>query len=113
MAAKLTSWLITGASSGLGQSIAIAALQAGHKVIGTTRNVSQAEKSSPIFSEKGGIWVQLDPAQKNSYDQFAKVSKEHDIDVLVNNAGYAFIGGVEDIRSVSNPSFCVWRVGAR
>ncbi|KAI1199405.1 hypothetical protein F5X97DRAFT_296387 [Nemania serpens] len=97
MAAKLTSWLITGASSGLGQSIAIAALQAGHKVIGTTRNVSQAEKSSPTFAEKGGIWVHLDPAQKNSHDQFAKVSKEHDIDVLVNNAGYAFIGGVEDI----------------
>ncbi|KAI1133307.1 hypothetical protein F5Y10DRAFT_228733 [Nemania abortiva] len=97
MAARQLSWLVTGASSGLGQSIAAAALQAGYKVVGTTRNVSQAEKTNPTFSDKGGIWVQLDPAQKDSYEQFSKVAKEHDVDVLVNCAGYAFVGGVEDI----------------
>ncbi|KAJ8123665.1 hypothetical protein ONZ43_g439 [Nemania bipapillata] len=97
MTARRLSWLITGASSGLGQSIATAALQAGHKVIGTTRNVSQAERLNPTFAEVGGIWMQLDPAQKDAYDQFSKVAKEHDIDVLVNCAGYAFVGGVEDI----------------
>ncbi|KAI1274543.1 hypothetical protein F5Y07DRAFT_210425 [Xylaria sp. FL0933] len=96
MASKPLSWLITGASSGLGLSICMAALQAGHKVIGATRDVAKAEKANPDFSSKGGIWVQLDPAQKDSYDEFAKISKEHDIDVLVNCAGYAFIGGVED-----------------
>ncbi|KAI0098884.1 hypothetical protein GGR51DRAFT_576754 [Nemania sp. FL0031] len=97
MTTKPLSWIVTGASSGLGQSIAIAALQAGHKVVGTTRNVSQAEKTNPTFSEIGGIWAQLDPAQKDSYDQFSKLAKEHDVDVLVNCAGYAFVGGVEDI----------------
>ncbi|KAI0427616.1 hypothetical protein F5Y09DRAFT_315733 [Xylaria sp. FL1042] len=96
MASKSLSWLVTGASSGLGLSISMATLQAGHKVIGATRDVAKAEKANPDFSSKGGIWVQLDPAQKDSYDQFAKISKEHDIDVLVNSAGYAFIGGVED-----------------
>ncbi|KAI0446177.1 hypothetical protein F4803DRAFT_559571 [Xylaria telfairii] len=96
MAPQQVSWLVTGASSGLGQSIATAALQAGHKVIGTTRDVSKAQKMNPDFSDRGGIWVQLDPAQKDAYDQFAKVSREHDVDVLVNCAGYAFIGGVED-----------------
>ncbi|RWA14709.1 hypothetical protein EKO27_g393 [Xylaria grammica] len=96
MTTKRLSWLVTGASSGLGQSIAIAALQAGHKVIGATRDVAKAEGTNPDFSNKGGIWVQLDPTQKDSYDQFAKISKQHDIDVLVNSAGYAFIGGVED-----------------
>ncbi|KAI1756281.1 hypothetical protein F4782DRAFT_538021 [Xylaria castorea] len=96
MAARRVSWLITGASSGFGQSIAIAALQAGHKVIGTTRDVSKAEKVNPDFSNRGGIWVQLDPAQKDAYDLFAKVSREHDIDVLVNNAAYGLQGGVED-----------------
>ncbi|KAI1156953.1 hypothetical protein F4825DRAFT_141209 [Nemania diffusa] len=97
MTAKRLSWIVTGASSGLGQSIATAALQAGHNVIGTTRDVSRAETSNPNFSDMGGIWVQLDPAQKDSYDQFTKVSEEHNIDVLVNSAGYAFVGGVEDI----------------
>lgn len=100
------SWLVTGASSGLGQSIAIAALQAGHKVIGATRDVAKAQKTNPDFSAKGGIWLQLDPAQKDSYDQFTKVSKDHDIDVLVNCAGYAFIGGVEDTRSVAQAPLC-------
>ncbi|KAJ5726732.1 Glucose/ribitol dehydrogenase [Penicillium malachiteum] len=96
MAATKLTWLITGASSGLGRSIASQALQAGNKVIGTTRDVSKAEITYPEFSAKGGIWIGLDPAQDDAYDQFAKCSREHDVDVLVNSAGYAFIGGVED-----------------
>ncbi|KAI0466716.1 hypothetical protein F4859DRAFT_496442 [Xylaria cf. heliscus] len=96
MTGRRVSWLITGASSGLGQSIAAAALRAGHKVIGTTRDISKAEKSNPDFSDNGGVWVQLDPAEKDAYEKFAKVSREHDIDILVNAAGYAFIGGIED-----------------
>ncbi|KAL4768304.1 hypothetical protein BDW60DRAFT_219792 [Aspergillus nidulans var. acristatus] len=96
MAASSRTWLITGASSGLGKSLALAALKAGHKVIGTTRDVGRAEKSCPDFSTEGGIWIELDPAQKTAYYLFAKCAQEHDVDVLVNNAGYAFIGGVED-----------------
>ncbi|KAI0107139.1 hypothetical protein GGR51DRAFT_156940 [Nemania sp. FL0031] len=95
MAAKLT-WLVTGASAGIGQSICIAALDAGHRVIGTTRDVSRAEATSPDFAAKGGIWIQLDPAHPDSCSHFAKVLEQYNIDVLVNNAGYAFIGGVED-----------------
>ncbi|KAL4788074.1 NAD(P)-binding protein [Aspergillus varians] len=96
MTASPPTWLITGASSGLGKSLALAALGAGNKVIGTTRDVGKAEAAFPDFSAKGGIWISLDPAQTDAYDQFAKCSQEHDVDVLVNNAGYAFIGGVED-----------------
>ncbi|KAE8155696.1 NAD(P)-binding protein [Aspergillus tamarii] len=89
-------WLITGASSGLGKSLALEALKAGYKVIGTTRDISKAEIAYPDFSVKGGIWLGLDPAQKDAYDKFAQFSQEYNVDVLVNNAGYAFIGGVED-----------------
>ncbi|TVY83536.1 putative short-chain type dehydrogenase/reductase VdlC, partial [Lachnellula suecica] len=97
MAATRTStWLITGASSGFGKSIALVALKAGYKVIGTTRDAIKAETSFPDFSAKGGIWVKLDPAQKDAFDLFSKYSREHDVDVLVNSAGYAFIGAVED-----------------
>ncbi|KAI8625012.1 NAD(P)-binding protein [Xylariaceae sp. FL1651] len=95
-AAKVSTWLITGASSGFGQSIAVAALQAGNKVIGATRDVARAQEMNADFSDKGGIWLQLDPARHDSYEHFAKAAEEYDIDVLVNNAGYAFIGGVED-----------------
>lgn len=101
MAATQLTWLITGASSGLGKSIASEALKAGNKVVATTRDVSKAEINFPDFSAKGGIWIGLDPAQDDAYDQFAKYSREHSVDVLVNNAGYAFIGGVEDTRLVA------------
>ncbi|ESZ98172.1 short-chain dehydrogenase/reductase SDR [Sclerotinia borealis F-4128] len=96
VAAPPSTWLITGASSGFGKSIALEALQAGYKVIGTTRNISQAETSFPDFVTKGGIWIALDPAQKDAFEHFSKCAEEHDVDVLINNAGYAFIGGIED-----------------
>ncbi|KAJ6032703.1 Glucose/ribitol dehydrogenase [Penicillium herquei] len=96
MAATKLTWLITGASSGLGRSLASQALQAGNKVIGTTRDINKAKTTYPEFSANGGTWISLDPAQDDAYDQFAKCSREHDVDVLVNCAGYAFIGGVED-----------------
>lgn len=101
MTATSQTWLITGASSGLGKSLASEALRAGYKVIGTTRDVGKAEASYPDFSENGGIWIGLDPAENDSYDRFMECSQEHNVDVLVNNAGYAFIGGVEDTRSVA------------
>lgn len=46
----------------------------------------------------GGTWLALDPGSVDAYDRAAKISDDHDIDVVVNNAGYAFIGGVEDTR---------------
>ncbi|KAH8703465.1 hypothetical protein BGW36DRAFT_423026 [Talaromyces proteolyticus] len=96
MAGSPLTWLITGASSGLGESLALKALGAGFNVIGTTRDVSKAQTACPDFEDKGGIWLGLDPGKKDAYEKFAKCCQEHDVDVLVNNAGYAFIGGVED-----------------
>ena len=97
-AARPSTWLITGASSGFGKSLALESLKAGHKVIGTTRDIDKANESFPEFADNGGLWLGLDPGQKDAYERFAKCSQEHRIDVLVNNAGYAFIGGVEDTR---------------
>lgn len=104
MAAETQSstWLVTGASSGIGQSISIAALDAGQKVVGATRDVARAQATSPEFAAKGGIWLQLDPAHPDCSENLAKAQEEYDFDVLVNNAGYAFIGGVEDTRSVTS-----------
>ncbi|KAJ3579048.1 hypothetical protein NPX13_g1521 [Xylaria arbuscula] len=86
-ASNARTWLITGASSGLGQSIALIALDAGHKVIGATRDVVKAQTANPGFEAKGGIWLQFDPAHPDSFRQFSRAQEEYDIDVLVNNAG--------------------------
>ena len=91
-------WLITGASSGFGKSLALEALNAGYRVIGTTRDIGRAEASFPDFTPRGGVWVALDPAQKDAFDRFAECARDYDVDVLVNSAAYAFIGGVEDTR---------------
>lgn len=95
-AGRASTWLITGASSGLGNSIALKALAAGHKVIGATRDVEKAKSLCPEFSAKGGIWLGLDPAQKDAYDQFSKYSQEYDVDVLVNSARYETYAPSED-----------------
>ncbi|KAL4893097.1 NAD(P)-binding protein [Aspergillus ambiguus] len=91
-----STWFITGASSGLGKSLALEALNAGHKVIGATRSIQSAVCAFPEFQAKGGIWVCLDPGNEDACKRMAQVAMEQNIDVLVNNAGYAFIGGVED-----------------
>jgi short-subunit dehydrogenase len=89
-------WLITGASSGLGKSLALEVLGRGHAVLGTTREVQKAQETFPEFEETGGTWLPLDPGSKDTYNRAVKISESHDIDVVVNNAGYAFVGGVED-----------------
>ncbi|KAI0912305.1 hypothetical protein F4823DRAFT_207782 [Ustulina deusta] len=94
--ATVSTWLVTGASSGIGQCICIAALDAGHRVVGATRDVARAAAANPDFVAQGGIWIQLDPAHPDSFRRFAQAQEEHGFDVLVNNAGYSFIGAVED-----------------
>ncbi|KAI1321884.1 NAD(P)-binding protein [Xylariaceae sp. FL0255] len=96
--AQRQTWLITGASSGIGQSICKAALAAGHKVAGSTRDIAKARTANPDFEASGGIWVAVDPGHPDSEAVFASADKDlGGIDVLVNNAGYAYIGGVEDM----------------
>lgn len=103
-----STWLITGASSGFGLSLASLALKSGHKVIGGTRDIQKALAIFPEFQKRGGIWFQLDPGSRTAYDSVVEISHMYDVDVLVNNAGYAFIGGVEDTRSVVlEPSFFI------
>ncbi|TGO09834.1 hypothetical protein BTUL_0153g00200 [Botrytis tulipae] len=99
-ATRSSTWLITGASSGIGKSLALEALKPGARVVGTSRDVNKAEMSFPEFTKRGGIWLALDAAQKDAFERFSKCATEYDIDVLINSAGYALIGGVEDTRSV-------------
>jgi short-subunit dehydrogenase len=91
-------WLVTGASSGLGAEISLAALKAGHKVVATARNVAQAQQEYPGIEQKGGQWLKLDVTSKETASIVEKAVKENDINVIVNNAGYALRGVLEDLR---------------
>ena len=94
---SLYSFLITGASSGLGAHISLAALKAGHKVVATARNVANAKKSYPEIEEKGGHWLSLDVTSPDTQSIVEEVVKQHKINVVVNNAGYALRGVLEDL----------------
>lgn len=90
-------WLITGASKGLGFEIAKAVLAAGDKVVGTVR--TKPEQLSNALGNNPDLHVVLldvtNEEQARSAAQQA-VSKFGRIDVLVNNAGYGLLTAVEE-----------------
>lgn len=93
-------WLITGASSGLGAALAEAVLRAGHKVIATARNRSKAAEANPQIAELGGSWIELDVTNPNTpkiVEDAVKDVAGGVIDVVVNNAGYSLLGSIEDM----------------
>ena len=90
-------WLITGASSGLGASLAIEVLKAGQKVIATARNVSKAQQDYPDIEKQGGKWLQLDVTKPDAESIVSKAVQESNVNVLVNNAGYALKGPLEEL----------------
>ncbi|KAK6837489.1 hypothetical protein RU639_001581 [Aspergillus parasiticus] len=92
-------WFITGASSGLGLSLSLYALSAGHHVIGTIRNASKSADAVQAIQDKGGKIVELDVTKADAIPEAVKKAESFygKIDVLVNNAGYSLLGAVEDL----------------
>jgi NAD(P)-dependent dehydrogenase (short-subunit alcohol dehydrogenase family) len=91
-------FLITGCSSGLGAHIALAALAAGHHVIATARNVATAKQAYPSIEKQGGRWLALDVTSPDTETIIAKAAEAHNVNVLINNAGYALRGVLEDLK---------------
>jgi len=87
--------LITGASSGIGESAAILLHEAGFKVYGAARRVEKMKS----LEEKGISVISLDVTDEDSIVNCVNTitEKEGSIDILVNNAGYASYGAVEDV----------------
>ncbi|RSL73545.1 hypothetical protein CEP53_000672 [Fusarium sp. AF-6] len=98
-------WFITGASSGLGLEMALSALRAGHRVIGTGRNTQKAALDNPEFEQLGGEWLQLDVSDLNAEEVVKQiVAREERLNVqepthwvVVNNAGNTLLGTVENM----------------
>jgi len=83
--------VITGAGSGIGEGIAMAAAKSGMRVVVTDINLDQAQKvSSEIVAKDGeSMAVQVDVSDAGSVKKLADitVSKYGQVDVLCNNAG--------------------------
>jgi NAD(P)-dependent dehydrogenase (short-subunit alcohol dehydrogenase family) len=92
----MATWLITGASRGLGREIAVRALSEGHTVIATAR--SRADLADLPAAGSGTLHlVELDITDQGSIDRAVTqaVAGVGTIDVLVNNAGQAQLGYFE------------------
>jgi NAD(P)-dependent dehydrogenase (short-subunit alcohol dehydrogenase family) len=87
--------LITGASSGVGQSTARLLSQRGFTVFGTSRNPSSADRLSGV--EMLCLDVRADDSVHACVE--AVVNRSGRLDVLVNNAGYELAGALEELSS--------------
>lgn len=87
--------LITGASSGIGNEVALKLIDEGYTVYGAAR---RTELMNDIV-EKGGTALYLNLFDEKSIEECVNtiISKENKIDLLINNAGYGLGGGIEDI----------------
>jgi short-subunit dehydrogenase len=84
---------LTGASSGIGKAIAIAAAEQGHEVWGTSRDISHLPAMPRLHA------VQLDLCDPASIDKaFNSALAEAGVfDVVINNAGSGHFGPAENL----------------
>lgn len=90
-------WFITGGSQGIGLLLAQQLLADGHNVAVTGRNL-EAVKQAVGNSSSRFLPLQVSLADEESVGKAvdSAIAQFKTIDVLVNNAGYGIIGGIEE-----------------
>jgi NAD(P)-dependent dehydrogenase (short-subunit alcohol dehydrogenase family) len=94
-------WFITGASTGFGRELAMAALAKGDCVVATARNIAHVKELEERYPTHVRA-VHLDVTHLTDIHMAIEigVTTFGRIDVLVNNAGYALFGMIEDVNEV-------------
>jgi NAD(P)-dependent dehydrogenase (short-subunit alcohol dehydrogenase family) len=93
----VSTWLITGCSTGLGRALAEAVIGAGHNAVVTARNVTSVADLADAAPERV-LAVALDVTKPEQVASAAEQAQQQfgSVDVLVNNAGYGYRGAVEE-----------------
>ena len=91
-------WFVTGSSRGLGREFVEAALSRGDRVAATARNTEPLEELVAAYAD-AVLPLEMDVTDKASVFASVQRAEEHfgRLDVIVNNAGYAQIGAVEEL----------------
>jgi NAD(P)-dependent dehydrogenase (short-subunit alcohol dehydrogenase family) len=111
MGTHMSTWLITGCSTGLGRALAEAVIAAGHNSVVTARDVQRVADLGQ-GSEDRVLALALDVTDSVQVTNTVSRAEEKfgGIDVLVNNAGYGYRAAVEegdeaDIRKLFETQF--------
>ncbi len=90
-------WLVTGCSSGIGRALAQELLAMGDQVVATSPNVDTLAGLAASHPD-GALVLALDVNDEARAAEVVALAEARfgAVDVLVNNAGYAMIGGVEE-----------------
>ncbi|WP_137175966.1 oxidoreductase [Massilia sp. HP4] len=91
-------WLITGCSSGLGQTLAQAVAARGDRLVATARDPQALHALARQFPETVRVCA-LDVTRPDTAHAAVLLAVESfgGLDVLVNNAGYGLYGAVEEV----------------
>jgi len=93
----MSTWLITGCSTGLGRALAEAVLAAGHQVVVTARDVATVTDLADAHPDDA-LALALDVTDDAQVRESVRRAEERfgGVDVLVNNAGYGYRAAVEE-----------------
>jgi NAD(P)-dependent dehydrogenase (short-subunit alcohol dehydrogenase family) len=93
----MSTWFITGSSSGLGHALAQAVLDAGHNAVVAARNTDAVRDLVDAHPDTA-LAVALDVTDSAQVADGVRQAEERfgGVDVLVNNAGYGYRAAVEE-----------------
>ena len=93
----MSTWLITGCSTGLGRALAEAVITAGHNAVVTARDAAKVADLAESAPERV-LAVALDVTEPTQVATAVRQARERfgSVEVLVNNAGYGYRAAVEE-----------------
>jgi NAD(P)-dependent dehydrogenase (short-subunit alcohol dehydrogenase family) len=93
----MSTWLITGCSTGLGRSLAEAVLDHGDNVIVTARDATRVADVAKAYPDTA-LALSLDVTDDSQVTEAVRQAEARfgAVDVLVNNAGYGYRAAVEE-----------------
>src|SRR5689334_10641146 len=93
----MSTWFITGCSTGLGRNLANAVLERGHNAVVTARNAAKVQDLVDSHPDSA-LALSLDITDSARIAAAARQAEERfgAVDVLVNNAGYGYRAAVEE-----------------
>ncbi|MET4052039.1 NAD(P)-dependent dehydrogenase (short-subunit alcohol dehydrogenase family) [Frigoribacterium sp. PvP054] len=93
----MSTWLITGCSTGLGRAFAEEALARGHDVVVTARDASAVQDVVDAHPDHAlAVALDVTDGDQVSAAVAAATDRFGGVDVLVNNAGYGYRSAVEE-----------------